>query len=133
LALVVEDDPSLLSAMSRTLAENDFDIREALDFETAVRHLRECEPHIACIDLELPHESGYELCEYVRSLAAFSTLPIIVTSERGYPLDMAHAEDAGANAYLKKPFPMTMLLRYVEALLHPSHETDPSMLRLRPM
>src|SRR4029077_4137200 len=99
-------------AMSKTLGERDFDVRAALDFEAAVRYLVECTPRIACIDLELPFESGYELCEYIRKKAAPAALPIIVTSERGNPLDMAHAEEAGANAYLKKPFAMSTLLEY---------------------
>jgi DNA-binding response OmpR family regulator len=122
LALVVEDEPSLLKEMSKTLGEEDFDVREALDYETAVRHLRECSPHVACIDLQLPSESGYELCEYVRRHPVLSALPILVTSERGYPIDMAHAEEAGANAFLKKPFSMRQLLEHVEALLRSAPE-----------
>src|SRR5262249_37704216 len=132
LVLVVEDEPSLLRAMSKTLNENDFDVRAALDFETAIRHLEECTPRIACIDLELPFASGYELCEYIRKKADAAAMPIIVTSERGYPLDMAHAEEAGANAYLKKPFAMNTLLEYLEALLSGSHKGDPTLLLLRP-
>src|SRR5262249_4793242 len=66
LVLVVEDEPSLLRAMSKALGERDLDVRAALDIETAIRHLERCTPQIACIDLELPFESGYELCEYIR-------------------------------------------------------------------
>jgi twitching motility two-component system response regulator PilH len=132
LALIVEDDPTLLKAMSKALRESDIEVREALDYETAVRQLAECRPHIACVDLELPRESGYELCEYVRRQPIFATLPILVTSERGQPLDMVHAEKAGANAFLKKPFSMRLLLQYVHALLRGWHESDPSMRRLRP-
>jgi DNA-binding response OmpR family regulator len=88
-------------------------------------------PDIACIDLSLPSESGYELCEYIRGQAHLIWLPILVTSERGFPEDMAHAEEAGANAFLKKPFTMQRLLKYVSALLDGPQTSRPSVRRLR--
>ena len=133
IALVVEDDPSLLAQMAKALEDEKFDVRRALDYEKAVKHLTECKPIIACIDLGLPRESGYELCEHIRQNPSFVAVPIIVTSERGYPEDMANAEDAGANAFLKKPFPMKKLVKYVGALLEKPHESRPSMRRLRLM
>jgi DNA-binding response OmpR family regulator len=44
---------------------------------------------------------------------------------------MAHAEEAGANAFLKKPFTMQRLLKYVSALLDGPQTSRPSVRRLR--
>ncbi len=130
-ALVVEDDPFLQLAMARQLEKAKFHVVTALDFNAAVRHLTARPLDVACIDLGLPSESGYELCEHIRSRAALAWLPILVTSERTFPEDMAHAEEAGANAFLKKPFPMDRLLKYVSALLDGPHASRPSVRRLR--
>ena len=75
--------------------------------------------------------SGYELCEYIRRQPTLIAMPILVSSERGFPEDMAHAEEAGANAFLKKPFPMTRLIKYVHALLDGPNASRPSVRRLR--
>jgi DNA-binding response OmpR family regulator len=131
--LVVEDDPVLQRMMARHLEDAKFAVTVALDYESAVRHLASFKPTLACIDLELPRESGYELCEYIRKQPELIYVPIMVTSERGYPEDMANAEDAGANAFLKKPFTMAKLLKYVHAMLDGPHSSRPSVRRLRTM
>jgi two-component system copper resistance phosphate regulon response regulator CusR len=129
--LVVEDDPSLQRAMVKELGENRFEVLVAFDFDSAVHHLAARTPSIACVDLGLPSESGYELCEHIRRQPQHISMPILVTSDRGFPEDMAHAEDAGANAFLKKPFTMKKLLKYVFALLDGPHGSRPSVRRLR--
>jgi DNA-binding response OmpR family regulator len=131
IALVVEDDPFLQRQIARELEEARFDVRTAFDFSAALRHLGASRPYFACIDLGLPSESGYELCEYIRRRPELSGLPILVTSERGSPEDMAHAEEAGANAYLKKPFAMKKLMRYVSALLDGPPTSRPHVRTLR--
>jgi DNA-binding response OmpR family regulator len=131
IALVVEDDPLLQSAMAKQLERAKFQVLTALNFDAAVRHLTALKPDVACVDLGLPSESGYELCEYIRSQPHLLWLPILVTSERGFPEDMAHAEEAGANAFLKKPFTMQRLLKYVSALLDGPQTSRPSVRRLR--
>lgn len=131
IALVVEDDPLLQRAMAKQLEKAKFQVLTAFDFDAAVRHLSALKPDVACIDLGLPSESGYELCEHIRSRQHLIWLPILVTSERSFPEDMAHAEDAGANAFLKKPFTMDRLLKYVSALLDGPQTSRPSVRRLR--
>jgi DNA-binding response OmpR family regulator len=130
IALVVEDDPSLLRAMATILEKAKFEVRTALHFNAAVFQLNATKLDVACIDLGLPSLSGYELCEHIRSRPHLVSLPILVTSERSFPEDMAHAEEAGANAFLKKPFPMDRLLKYVSALLDGPHCSRPSIRRL---
>ncbi len=131
IVLVVEDDPTLQRAMAKALEENRFHAVTALDYETALRCLKNIRPHLVALDLGLPRESGYELCEYIRKQPELLYIPILVTSDRAFPEDMAHAEDAGANAFLKKPFPMKKLLKYVEALLDGPTSSRPSVRRLR--
>jgi DNA-binding response OmpR family regulator len=130
-ALVVEDDPLLQRAMAKLLQKAKFEVLTALHFNAAVLHLNAVKFDVACIDLGLPNTSGYELCEHIRRLPHLFSLPILVTSERSFPQAMAHAEEAGANAFLKKPFPMERLLKYVSALLDGPHCSRPSIRRLR--
>jgi DNA-binding response OmpR family regulator len=69
------------------------------------------------VDLELPTESGYDLCEYIRGQLGFARVPILVTGESGFPEDLVCAEAAGATAFLRKPFSMREFSSSIEAVL----------------
>jgi DNA-binding response OmpR family regulator len=131
IALIVEDDPTLNEAVVTYLKAQRFDARGASDFETAVKALETLEPSVVCVDLGLPSESGYELCEHIRKQSKLASVPILVMSERIFPEDMAHAEEAGANAFLKKPFTMQQLSKYIHALLDGPRASRPSVRRLQ--
>jgi DNA-binding response OmpR family regulator len=130
--LVVEDDPQTQKAMSDQLSRMGFDVVCAMHYDAAVEHLRSTEPDLVCVDLELPTESGYELCEYIRGPRGLDAVPILVTSDSNYPEEMAEAEIAGANAFLRKPFSAQELAHYVAALVDEERRrSSSSMRRLR--
>lgn len=128
--LVVEDDPDLQKAMAGQLEKMNFVVMAALHYEAAVDHLASRQPHLVCVDLELPTQSGYDLCEYIRGPLGLTHVPILVTSDSGFPRHMADAEQVGANAFLKKPFTMQKLTDYVEALLDRIQLSSPYIRRL---
>lgn len=131
-ALLVEDDPELQEQMCVELSRLGFDVRTALHYDAALEHLSKIRPKLALVDLELPTESGYDICQAIRSDASLADVPILVTSDSGFPEDMAFAEEAGANAFLQKPFDMKDLVRYVQALVTARKRSEPRMWRLRP-
>jgi DNA-binding response OmpR family regulator len=115
--LVVEDDPALQAAVQRGLERHGFVVHAAFDCRNAVRHLDGPPPDVVCIDICLPDGSGYELCERVRHTPSCDDVPILVMGDAAFPEHMAHAEMAGANAFLKKPFHIDLLVRCIESLL----------------
>lgn len=129
--LVVEDDPELQEAMSEALVRMGFEVLGALHYEEAVARLQGGEIELACVDLELPTASGYEVCEVIRGTLG-KEVPILATSDSGFPENMAYAEQAGANAFLRKPFSMRDLEHYVEALVQRRKRSEPHMRTLRP-
>lgn len=133
MALIVEGDPRLQRVMSRHLGRMGFHALSASHYDGAVRHLATGEPDIAYIDVRLPSKSGYELCEYIRRALGLESLPIILTSEYGSPGDMAHAEDAGGNAFLHKPFSMPQLTHCIESLVDPIRWRAPLRHELQPL
>ncbi len=129
--VVVEDHPTQREAIRRCLAEKNFHVECASDYHGAIKVLEDCVPDLMCVDMTLPRESGLELCEYIRTDPRLRFVPILVISDRSSPEDMANAEDAGANAFLKKPFTRDKLLKYVMVLLDGPHASSPSVRRLR--
>jgi CheY-like chemotaxis protein len=129
--LLVEDHPPEREAIRRVLIGQDFRVEATADYHGAVTLLTGSVPNLVCLDLTLPRESGFELCEYIRSDPRLRFVPVLVMSERSSPEDMAHAEYVGANAFLKKPFTREKLLKYVITLLDGPHASRPSVRRLR--
>jgi DNA-binding response OmpR family regulator len=130
LVLVVDDDPVLHRAMVAQLAGMNFEVLGAFHYAGALQHLVARAPLLVCIDVGLPWQSGYELCEHIRGPLGLTNVRILVTSDSGFPEDMANAEVAGANAFLKKPFSMGQLGAYVEALISPGSRSQPHLRRL---
>ncbi len=129
--LLVEDHPPEREMIRRALVGQGFHVETAVDYLGAVNYLSRLVPHLICLDLTLPRESGFELCEYIREDERLRFVPVMVVSDRSTPEDMAHAEHVGANAFLKKPFTRDKLIKYVVALLDGPHASRPSIRRLR--
>jgi DNA-binding response OmpR family regulator len=130
-ALVVEDNRALRSLIAAHLAAMGFEVFEAVDYYSAVAHLEECTPRLVCATLELPNESGYALCEYLRGPRGLAGTAILVMSEQAFPANMAQAEEVGANAFLEKPFTMSRFVEYVRAVLQSDSVSQPNLRRLR--
>ena len=124
--LLVTDDPELQAEMAEVLEALGCEVVVAIDHRSAVARIREHAPQLICVDLALPRDSGFDLCEFVRSDPTHVSVQILVMSDRDTPEDMADAEEAGANAFLRKPFPTEQLERYVAAMRErhvPMHTT----------
>jgi DNA-binding response OmpR family regulator len=128
--LIVEDHPALQNAMSEYVSGMDFDVVIASHYAAARAHLASSTPDLVCIDIGLPTESGYELCEYIRGPLGLKRLPIVVTSPFGSPAEKAHAEEAGASAFLLKPFAMSQLGAYIRELLKRGQKTGAAVIQL---
>ncbi len=118
-ALVVEDHPQIRSGIRALFERMGIETVEAADAHAALARLASCRPDVICLDLVLPESSGYELCEIIRKSPEHGATPILMMSDRAYPEDRAHAVEAGASAFLIKPFTEDALRRRIEALLAP--------------
>ena len=118
--------------MSVVLAEDDIDIRdlvqmvlEGLGLEVravgngadALAACRESAPRLLLLDITMPGMNGLEVCRAVRQDPKLSDLPIILMTARAQSSDVAAGLDAGADAYIIKPFGPIELREHVEALL----------------
>ena len=130
-ALVVEDDHVLRSVIAAQLSSMGFEVIEAVDYYSAVAQLEECSPRLVCATLELPNESGYALCEYLRGPRGLVRTLVLVMSEQAFPTDMAQAEEVGATAFLQTPFTTSRLVEYVRALLQSDSGSRSDLRRLR--
>src|SRR5215207_8785834 len=112
--LVVDDDPSIRSVVSRGLRFEGYDVQIAGDGLEALRIAREMPLHMVVLDVMLPNLDGLEVC---RRLRRGSNAPIIMLTARDAVPDRIAGLDSGADDYLIKPFDFDELLARIRALL----------------
>jgi len=132
LVLLVEDDPTLKRTLTFMCEDRGFEVVAAVDYDWAVELIRLRTPNLVCLDLNLPSQhSGYDVCEFIRRDPKREWVQILIISDRKSPEDMAHAEEAGANAYLKKPFTLELFGKYLDSMLDGRNMSRPSVRSLK--
>ena len=116
-ALVVEDDPDARRLVATSLRRLGLRVLEAATAKEALSLLATTVPDVICLDLRLPDESGFAVCEQVRRSTRLQDVPVLVISALGRPLERAQAHAAGADDYLTKPFRAAALAESIRELL----------------
>lgn len=117
LVLVADDDPDILLLMTVTLERDGYDVVGAKDglsaFEAAVERV----PHLVLLDLMMPGLDGYEVTRRLRGEPITKDVPIVIVTAAAEESQAAKALDAGADAYMKKPFSPRELLAKTASLI----------------
>ena len=110
--VVVDDDPSMRLALQRLLSAAGFTATTFASAETLLQaDGAAANVHCLILDVHLPGLSGFELRR--RLVESGATSPVIFITAHDEPATRAQAEQAGAIAYLIKPFPGRGLLTAV--------------------
>ncbi len=112
--LLVDDDPALLSILSRRLTREGMDVRTAPSGADALRALEGAWPALLVVDLMMPGMDGFELCRRVKRIA---DLPIIVLSAVDAGESKVRALEEYAEDYVTKPFDPDELVARVHRVL----------------
>lgn len=129
--LIVDDDPFLVSSLSRLLLANGFKVISASTIVEGYEQILIREPNLAILDLSLPDGDGNELCRKIREKYDF---PILMLSSRAESIDKVTGLTIGADDYLTKPFDPHELVARIHALLRRSgkggFDSDPQELKI---
>ena len=112
--LVVDDEPQIRRVMRTALTAHGYEAYEARTGEEALDSLRDSNPDLILLDMNMPGMGGMAAC---RSIRAVSETPIIVLSVRDREQDKIAALDAGADDYMTKPFSVNELMARIRANL----------------
>ncbi|HSG71496.1 MAG TPA: response regulator transcription factor [Planctomycetaceae bacterium] len=126
--LIVEDEAALAEGLKFNFEQEGYDVLQAADGPTAIDLVRESDPPIDIIilDLMLPSMSGYEVCRKVREFDP--AVPILVLSARTLSEDKTLAFESGTDQYMTKPFALPELIARVKNLIErrPLKQGSPS-------
>jgi two-component system, OmpR family, phosphate regulon response regulator OmpR len=113
--LIVDDESELRGLLQRYLGEQGYTVRAVADSTEMNRLLTRDVFDVLVLDLMLPGEDGLAICRRLR--AQGDTMPIIMLTARGEPVDRIIGLEMGADDYLAKPFNPRELLARIGAVL----------------
>ena len=113
--LYVEDNEANRKIVRQLLKQTSYTLIEAYDGEEGVAKALETRPDLILMDVQLPKISGLEATRRLRAEAATAGTPIIAITSFALSGDDHKAKEAGATAYLAKPFSPRELLGLIRS------------------
>lgn len=114
--LLVEDNEDLLRLMSRLLSR-DYRVLVARDGKEALEQVAAEDISLVVSDVMMPVMDGIALCRAIKGNADSCHIPILLLTAKSREEDRVEAYDSGADAFLSKPFNLSLLQSRVRNLL----------------
>jgi DNA-binding response OmpR family regulator len=114
--LVVEDHNDVARLVGAALGP-DFGVHYASNGEQGLELAARLMPDLIITDVKMPYVDGLEMCRRVRASRRLRHIPIIMLSARTSEADRIRGIEAGADAYLIKPFSSDELKVWATKLL----------------
>jgi two-component system, OmpR family, phosphate regulon response regulator PhoB len=100
--LVVEDHPTVREVLRTLLGMEDYEVAVAPNGEAGLALADILEPDVVVLDVSMPGLNGYEVARVIKARA--SDTRIVMVTARTSEEDERAGREAGADAYLRKPF-----------------------------
>jgi two-component system, chemotaxis family, chemotaxis protein CheY len=116
--LIVEDSPTMCQLYRIVLGRGGTELVFANSgVEGLDQAAREPDTELFIVDINMPHMDGLEFLRRLRTDLGIRDVPAIVISTEGEESDRIAAREAGANAYLRKPWTPDQLLTAVREVV----------------
>lgn len=102
--LIVDDVPKNLQVLGTILKNQGFKVNFAQSGEQALEVIPERRPDAILLDVSMPEMNGFEVCQRIKSMPAFSDIPIIFLTARTEAEDIIQGFKVGGVDYITKPF-----------------------------
>jgi CheY-like chemotaxis protein len=115
--LVVEDEPDVRALVARLLSPS-FDVTQAVDGSDALDQiLAGMRPDLIVCDVMMPKMDGLAFTAELKRDPSLARIPVVMLTAKARPRDMVDGINAGARAYVTKPFKSEELLGKVRKAL----------------
>lgn len=114
--LLVEDNQELLLLISSLLSDK-YNVLTATNGEKAQRQIQKASLDVVVTDVMMPVMDGIELTRWIKESEDFSQLPVIMLTAKTQDADRNEAYQAGADAYITKPFNLADLQLRIDNII----------------
>ncbi len=115
--VIIEPDDDFAEKMSRALREYGYRVRRAADGESGLELASQAVPCVVLLEVELPGESGTEICRRLKADRATAHVPIVIVTSRNSETDRVVGFELGATDYVTKPLSLRELVLRIRAIL----------------
>jgi DNA-binding response OmpR family regulator len=114
--LVVDDERSLRLLVVGTLQAYDYQVFKAENGYEALEIARRERPDLVLLDVVMPEMDGFEVCRRLKADPVTKDAVVVMLTVLAQEADRKKGLEAGADAYLTKPFSPTALLNKVKEI-----------------
>ena len=104
LVLVADDDEDILMLVTMRLRRDGWEVVQARDGAQALEAARERRPVVAVLDVGMPTLDGLGVVEALRADPELAEIRVLLLTAKAQEQDVRRGYEAGADAYVKKPF-----------------------------
>lgn len=115
--LVVDNEPKIVEMIKWIFEEEGFNVITAFNGREALDKIREQSPDLLILDIFMPVMDGWQVCNEVRKDSVYCKLPIILITVQPTDKNQIKGLNAGADAFLPKPFDPYELISKTRQLL----------------
>lgn len=115
--LIAEDERDIRDLVEFTLKFAGYEVFKAANGAEAVEMAPEVKPDLILMDVRMPRMTGYEACRALKLIDDAKDIPVVFLSAKGQDVEMQAGLEAGAVAYILKPFAPDDLTRRVAEIL----------------
>jgi len=102
--LLVEDEPEMRQALRLRLESRGYYVVEAEDGAMGLKLARQQHPDLILMDVMLPKMNGFMVARLLKFDEQYKMIPIVILTVLSQKKDIDMGKNAGANAYLTKPY-----------------------------
>ena len=116
--LLVEDNEVNRDMLIRRLKRAGFAVIWAGDGEEALAQMRQHQPSLVLLDINLPIKDGWQTCKEAREDADLRHIPIVALTAHAMDSDRLAALEAGFDDYATKPIDFPELVAKIQGFLY---------------
>lgn len=114
--LIVDDDPVVRALVSEFLESNGHQVSLSADGQTCLLKLKEDQPDLVLLDLQMPDMDGIEVLSHIRKNPETWAVPVLMLSANADAVKLAEINNLKIEGHIMKPFAMESLLEALGAV-----------------
>lgn len=100
--IIIEDEEILLDLIQRRLLQEGYNVEIARNGEEGLNKIKEEKPDLVLLDIVMPKMGGFEVMEAMNKEEDLKSIPIIIISNSGQPVELSRAKELGIKDWLIK-------------------------------
>jgi signal transduction histidine kinase len=115
--LIADDERDIRDLIALTIRADGHEVFAVSNGEEVLVRGHQVIPDLFLLDVRMPRMNGYEACRIIKETPELSNIPVVFLSAKGQENEIQQGLNAGAEAYLLKPFTAHELMRHIRRIL----------------